>query len=59
MLDTSAPVSISMDNEIEPYEVFTLRVQLASPVSFEPFVTINNPSEVITIVSTTGECSDF
>ena len=56
---TSSPVRISNDTEPEPDEQFILRVELVAPVSFTPYVTINNASQVITIIDTTGECEIF
>ena len=56
---TSSAVRISNDSDTEPDEQFTFRVELSAPVSLNPYVTINNPSEVITIIDTTSEYDVF
>ena len=58
-LNTSSPVSTFKDNKAEPDEQFTLTIELVSPFSFKPYVTINNPTEVVTIIDTTSECDEF
>ena len=55
-LSTSSPVTAVADTRIEADEAFILNVQLASPLNFGPFLEINNPSKVITILDNNSEC---
>ena len=54
LFTNSSVVTVSDGNE-EPDEAFILNIQLVSPLSLEPFLKINTPSEVITIVDNNSE----
>ena len=56
VLSTDSSVVTVSDGDEEPDETFILNIQLVSPLSLKPFLKINNPSEVITIVDNNSEC---
>ena len=54
-LSTRFPVLTIADGKIEADETFIFKVKLASPLNFGPFLKIDNPSKMITILDNNSE----